>query len=184
METLKLRPPSETDRQAFAYKLRRAQRAGKIIRIFEPAILGIGFLFKATWWICFGWWLEPIGQERSNAALRRDIANNLSFVFPEGRFIVEPRTKILPFDYATATVLYRNVSLGFTRGRGELNVTVAPRHLSSESRELSLVLTALTLKRRSISTLAEASSLLRDNLPALNAAFSEQEYPEFAKRYL
>ena len=183
METLKLRPHSEADRQELAYNRRRAQRAGRIFDIFAPAILGIGYLVKATWWIGFGWWLGPIAQERANRALNDDIKASLSFLFPDGEFLNDP-TKILPFDYAASRVLYKNVLLSFTRGRGEINITVAPRHLAEDRRELASVLTVLTLKRTSISTLADSSSLFRDNLSALNAAFSEQEYPQFKKMYL
>ena len=115
-----------------------------------------------------------------------NVQANLFFLVSEGQLVSSRRVAVLPFDYASVEVLRENVLFIITRGRGELNVSVAPRHVPTESCELGSVIAALELRHLSerdlVSDLARVAGLLRPRLQALNAAFSEEEYPHIKKR--
>lgn len=154
----------------------------KSLRIVVPLLRPLAGALNFLWWIVFGWWLDPIEQERKNDLLRRDLKTSLYFLFPEGKFVVENNPAILPFDYASARISFGNFVLGFTRGRGELNIIVAPQYLPDEARDLSLVLSALESRRIFIPDLAAASSALASQVGNLNSAFAEQQYPRLREK--
>jgi hypothetical protein len=108
---------------------------------------------------------------------------NFYFLVPNGEVSIPQQTAILPFDYASVKVIYKNVSFSFTRGRGEANVSVSPRHAPAELYELGRVISALDDKHLSACDLVDdfpaAASLLRPRLEALNDAFSKEKYLRF-----
>ena len=73
-----------------------------------------------------------------------------------------------------------------TRGRGEVNVSVAPVYAKDKSYELGPVIAALERRHLSdrdlVNDLEGAANLLRSRLQVLNAAFSEQEFPHIKGR--
>src|SRR5579872_6692912 len=141
-------------------------------------------LIGKVWWVSFGWWLDPIGQRRRNNALLNDVQANLDFLCSRGEPILEKHLVVHPFDYASVTILFGNVYYCFTRGRGELNVTVAPRQAPTHSRELSLVIAALDSARREPigPDFGSIRRKIRSHLASLDQAFSEERYPDFEKR--
>ncbi len=154
----------------------------KAQRLVFPVLRAIAGGLNCLGWIVFGWWIEPIEQERRNDSLRRDVKASLYFLFPEGKFLIENNPAIQPFDYASASILFGNVLLHFTRGRGELNITIAPQHLPNEARDLSVVLSALGSQNVSIPNLAAASSVLALRLGTLNNSFTQEQYPRLREK--
>jgi hypothetical protein len=79
--------------------------------------------------------------------------------------------------------VFENVEFCFTRGRGELKVSLSPRCAPDDSYELPLVIAALDSKEvvevAQSTHLAEVGDLVRARLDELNDAFSERQYPEF-----
>lgn len=65
-------------------------------------------------------------------------------------------------------------------------MSVAPRHAPRESYEIGPVVAALEYRHFSerdvVNDLADAEKVLRPRLEALNAAFSEQEFPRIKAR--
>jgi len=110
---------------------------------------------------------------------------NLDFLTADGEFLNSQPLVILPFDYASVKLSRNNVLFTITRGRGELNVSVAPRHIPTESHELGYVIAALESHLRvqeSVNDWESIERLLRPRLAILNAAFSEHEYSHLREK--
>jgi hypothetical protein len=163
------------------------QRATKrrVLEFLLPVFLGVGFIVKMVYNIAFGWWLEPRLQRKANRELLDDVHANLPFLAPQAD-IGQPSVMVLPFDYASVEIPWENLLFGISRGRGELNISVAPRHAPHQSYELGPVIAALDgrhfSQRDLVKDLAGAATLLLPRLQALNAAFSEQEFPRIKER--
>ena len=153
-------------------------------RFLSACFNALSLALGKAWWLLIGWWLDPVSQRKRNLALMEDVQANLNFLYSGGQPIVEKRPAILPFDYASARILLGNVYYRFTRGRGELNITLAPRHDPSRSHELSMVIAALdSAKLRPVGNdFASIGSAIRPRLEELESAFSENEYPEFKNK--
>jgi hypothetical protein len=125
------------------------QRATKlrILDFFAPFFLGVGFMVKMLYNIAFAWWLDPWLQRRANDALFHDVQANLYFLVSQGQLVNSSRVTVLPFDYASVGIPWENLLFTITRGRGELNVSVAARHARDESYELGPVIAALERRR-------------------------------------
>jgi hypothetical protein len=160
--------------------VRRDTKLRLLDKLVVPFLAGTGFVVKATYTLTFAWWLDPWVQRRQNRALLQDLHRDLYFLVSEAEAFKSP-SAVLPFDYATVEVHWRNLLLTITRGRGEINVSVAPRHAPNELHELGPLIAALEGKRYSerepIASLADAAALLLPRLNLLNGAFSEPEYP-------
>jgi len=165
-------------------KSTRARVMGVLFRdVLLPLFLGPYYVLKGIYWILFGWWLDPWWQRRANHALMDDVQANLYFLYSRGQPIEEKRPRSLPFDYASVRIAFENIYFTFTRGRGELNVTLAPRHAPTDGHELTLVVAALdSSDLRPVGDFPGIAAVLRPRLRALNEAFSESRYPEFEKK--
>ena len=123
-----------------------------------------------------------MSQKRRNQTLWSDIQANLYFLSKRGQRIIEKHPTTLPFDYASVRILLGNIHFCFTRGRGELNVTLAPSHDLSQFVELSLVIAALDSGNlKPASDFESIASILSPRIDALNEVFSKTSYPEFSK---
>jgi len=153
-----------------------------------PLFAGIGLILKVINRTLFGWWLAPLLQRKANTALGDDVQENLYFLYTKGQPIKENWPRALPFDYASVDIVFENLRFCFTRGRGELNVSVAPRRAPHESYQLAVIIAALDstdiMQVRHLNGLSEVGDLLRARLDELNGAFSESRYPEFKKKLL
>jgi hypothetical protein len=158
----------------------------RLLDLFAPVVLGIGFFFKVVYVVFFGWWLDPRLQRRANQSLLNDVRENLSFLFPNGHAVEHPRIRVLPFDYASVEVAWENLLLSFTRGREEVNVLVAPSHAPNMSYQLGPAIAALENRHYSehdaVNSLHDAAGLLEPRLEALNVAFSEQSFPAMKQK--
>ena len=141
--------------------------------------MGVGLIVKMLYSAGFSWWLDPWLQRKANLALLNDVQSNLDFVVSQAKAVHSP-SPVLPFDYASVNLLWENLFFVITRGRGELNVCVAPRHAQHDLNELGPTIAALEgrhlSERDAVNNLSDAAALLRPRLGLLNAAFSEQEY--------
>ena len=148
-----------------------------------PLVLGPYYVIRAAYKALFGWWLDPLLQRRKNQSLWNDVQANLYSLYTGGVPIREKNPKILPFDYASVRLIFKNISFCFTRGRGELNVTLAPSIAPTDSHEFAVVIAALDSRHiKPVNNFAEIASILRPRLDALNQAFSENCYPDFEKK--
>jgi hypothetical protein len=120
---------------------------------------------------------------KENQALMDDLPANVNFLFSRGQPIIEKRPAIHPFDYASVQILFGNIYYRFTRGRGELNVTLAPRHSPSRTHELSQVIAALDSARiKPIGNdCASIASALAPRLADLDQAFAENAFPKIER---
>ena len=154
--------------------------------LIRPPFLLVGFIVKAIYRVMFGWWLDPWLQGKANQSLVEDVRGKLPFLFPNGTVVEHPQIRVLPFDYASVEVSWENLLFSFTRGREESNVLVAPRHAPNMSYELGAAIAALEDRRNSdcyaINDLHDAASLLQPHLQALNAAFSEHDFPTIKQK--
>lgn len=154
------------------------------LAVLRPILLAVGAVFKALDTVLFGWlhwWI----QKRANDRLAVDVLASLYFLSPEAARVKE-RTKVLPFDYAAVKVLYQNICFIFTRGDGEVHVSLSPRLDIRDEHQLANVISAIESRNESerdmTLTLIDAVSLIRPRLQALNEAFSPQHYREFKER--
>jgi hypothetical protein len=164
------------------------QRASKapILEVLAPLFHGIGSVVKIVYHITVGWWLDPWLQYSANRALWDDVQANLYFLASQWELVNSRPVKVLPFDYASVNILWENVLFIITRGRGDVSVSVAPRHAMRELYQLGPVIAALEHRhlseRDSFHDLGGAATLLRPRLRVLNTAFSEQEYLHIRER--
>jgi hypothetical protein len=98
----------------------------RILTALIPFFVGVGFVVKTLYKAGFSWWLDPWLQRKANRALLYDLQSNLYFLVSQAKVINSPGP-VLPFDYASVDILWENLFFVFTRGRGELNVSIAPR---------------------------------------------------------
>jgi hypothetical protein len=72
------------------------------------------------------------------------------------------------------------------RWRDQTSISVAPRHAPRETFQLGRIVAVLEgrhlSERDMVDDLAGAADLLRPRLQALNATFSEQEFPRIKER--
>jgi len=157
-----------------------------LVELIRPPILLVGFLVNMIYRTFFGWWLDPWLQRKANQSLSEDLRANLPFLFSKGSVVEHPRVRVLPFDYASVEIGWENLLFSFTRGREDTNVVVAPCHAPNVSYELGLVIAAIEDRRYSdsyaINDLRDAANLLQPHLQALNAAFSERDFPTIKEK--
>jgi hypothetical protein len=122
--------------------MQRQSRA-RIMDLAWPLFAGLGFVLKVTNRTLLAWWLDPWLQRRANKALWDDVQENLYFLYTKGQPIKERWPRALPFDYASVYIVFENLRFCFTRGRGEVNISVAPRHAPDESYQLAVIIAAL-----------------------------------------
>jgi hypothetical protein len=162
------------------------QSKDRIFKFLAPFVLAVGFVLKMVRLAFFSWWFDPFVQRRSNRALLRDVESELDFLFPYARVVHQRRTAVLPFDYAEVQLIWGTALFTICRGRGELNVTVAPSHAATESYDLGRVIAALEKRhlseRDSANDLVTVAKLLRPHLTDLSTSFSESEYPKIRQR--
>lgn len=157
----------------------------RFISTLRPLFLAISFVVsevsKPVFWLPALWL-----QYRADQALWAEVQSTLYFLTSRGQRIKKRKERILPFDYAMVTLVYENICFYFTKGRGELNVSVAPSRNRDETSHLNFVLAILEGKQISKfpepQTMPEVRELLLPRIQALNEAFSESAYPKFLNR--
>jgi hypothetical protein len=153
----------------------------RILQFFGPLILGIGLVFKVVYYVLFAWWLGPWLDHKANGELVDDVTRNLYFLFPEPSSI-----RVLRAEWPTVEIPWGNLLFTIARWRGDTTVSVAPRHDPVQSYELGPLVAAFERRHFSehdiVNDLTDAARLLRPRLEALNAAFSEQEFPRVRQR--
>ena len=156
------------------------------ITVLRPPLLALAFIFKIIHKVFFAWWLDPWLQRKSNQALWDDVQLNLYLLYSKGELIKEKRPQILPFDYASVSLVFGNIRFIFTRGREELNVSLSPRHAPMDTHQLPVVIAAVdsrdVTEQKPIAYLSEVGDLLGPRLGAPNRAFSEKAYPDFKRK--
>jgi hypothetical protein len=166
-----------------------SRRASWLITVVRPPLMVIMFVLESTYALLFGWWLNK-GIARANQhRLRKDIQDELWFLFSEyGARIVpnDPMRFPPPLDYAVVTLVANDLNFKFVRGRGDLDVYVGPDRLPRFRHELSLVLSQLDVAgvpmRQPLYRLANVQRILRPYMDLLRDAFSEDKYPELERR--
>lgn len=110
-----------------------------------------------------------------------DIKANLRSLLSE-----ESSITVLRADWPEVRITYGNLLFTIVRWHGETAVSVAPRHVPTELYELGPLIAAIERRhfsgRDSVHDLLDAEKLLQPRLQALNAAFSEPEYPRIRER--
>ncbi len=154
--------------------------------VLRPLFIGIGFIVKMVYSIAFAWWLDPWMQRKANRALLDDITRYFYFLVSPSLADVSPAINVLPSEWPTAEISWKNLLFNITRWRDETIVSVAPRHLPRESYSLGPLVAALEHRhfseRDTVNDLEDAARLLRPRLQTLNLAFSEQEFPRTRER--
>jgi len=156
---------------------RDAQRrfAGLLI----PVLASFAFVGKLVNKVAFSWWLDPALQRKKNVALWNDIQTNFCFLTSQSQ-MDSTFAKGLPFDYASVTIPSGNILVTITKGRGDVSVSVAPRHDPASNYALGPLIAALEGRhfgeKDAIHALAGAARLLRPRLEQMNAAFAVDEF--------
>lgn len=158
----------------------------RLLEFVAPFFLKIGFIIKIVYYILFAWWLDPWLRRKANRALLDDITKNLYYLVSDPQTCVPRSLGVLKAEWPTVEIPWGNLLFTVVRWRGDTIVSVAPRHDPRESYELGPVVAALERRHFSerdvVNDLADAGNLLRPCLEALNAAFSEQEFPRIKAR--
>ena len=127
------------------------------------------------------WWLNPWLERKANRELADDITRDLYFLVSEPSSL-----SVLRAEWPSAQIPWGNLLFTITRWHGDTTVSVAPKHDPLRSYELGPLVAAFEQRHFSehdiVNDLADAARLLRPRLEALNAAFSEQEFPHVRKR--
>lgn len=151
-----------------------------------PLLRGIGLVGAGVYKILFAWWIDPWLQRRANRALLDDVYANFHFLISQDKSEVSSPAGVQSFGCASVEILWSNLKLNITRGRGDVSISVAPRHAPEKSYEFGPVIAVLDRRNFSssdvINDLSGAADILRRRLEALNAAFSEQDFPSIEQR--
>ena len=96
--------------------------------------------------------------------------------------------RLVRADWPTVEISYGNLLFTIVRWRDETIVRVAPRHAPKESYGIGPLVAAIERRHYSerdvVNDLQDAEKLLAPRLPALNTAFSEQQYPQIRQHAL
>jgi hypothetical protein len=111
-----------------------------------PLFAGLYFILKGIHWTLLAWWRTHGFKKERIRRRGDDVKRNLYFLYSQGTPIKEKRTRVLPFDYASVYIANGKIQFCFTRGRGELNVSLSPRHAPDDAYELAVVVAALDSK--------------------------------------
>jgi hypothetical protein len=156
------------------------------LEYLAPVFLSLGFVIKMFYNIAFAWWLDPWLRRKANRALLDDITAKLYFLVSDPNANAPQSIGVLQSEWPTVEIPWENLLFTVVRWRGDTNVSVAPRHAPGESYEIGPLVAALESRHFSerdvVNDLADAATLLRPRLQALNAAFSEQEFPRIKER--
>src|SRR5437667_8327439 len=98
-----------------------------VIDVLRPGFVVLRFLWKIADKAVFGWF-GLWSQRKDNALLERDIQAELNFLYSEGQVVKESWNTVHPFDYASVRINYKNICFCVTRGQGQLNISLSPRH--------------------------------------------------------
>jgi hypothetical protein len=151
-----------------------------IIDLVGPLFGALLFTVNVLYNGLFGWWLDPQIQRGRNRKFLDDIEASLGRLVSEGKIVDQDRPNIMPFDGATVKVIYQNIIFDFTRGRGDLAVSLAPRHVPNEEHELGPLVATLEGRLFSehdvVNSLSDVEGLLMPRLDSINSAFSEENY--------
>lgn len=154
----------------------------QLFELLRPPLLALGFLVKVVWIVLCAWWFNPWARRKANAHLMADVKSELFCVTSQQSAAVN----VLRETWPTIRISWSNLLITVVRFRGDVTVSVAPRHLPAESYELGPVIAALEHRHFSqqdvVNTLPDAGNLLRPRLQALNAAFSPQEFSQIRSR--
>lgn len=150
------------------------------IAFLTPPFRAIGLVIGGLYKLIFG--AADIRRAKKNEEhLAQDIRRDLFYLFSDyGATIVPNRGLPFPpaFDYAFVTAVIGNLHLVFSRGRGELNVEVAPKILPSDGYELTWVIRILSqtesIRRGALYDLVEVARLLKSHMGLLNDAFTPE----------
>ena len=152
----------------------------RILGFFGSLIRGIRFAFKVVYYAFFAWWFNPWLDRKANRELVDDITRNLYFLVSEPSSI-----SVLRAEWPSVQIPWGNLLFTITRWRGHTTISVAPKHDPVQSYELGSLVAAFERRHFSerdiVNDLADAARLLRPRLEALNAAFSEQDFPHVRK---
>jgi hypothetical protein len=153
-----------------------------IISLIRPPLIVIGFVTKSLYSLFFGWADKRLGR-RLEQQLGKDIKQNLSFIFDQYGGVIVPNTGVRfppPFDYAVVTIEATDLLFRFYRGRGDLNVYVAPKQAPNDWNDVSLVISALKapddMQRRTFVLLSDMTYFLKAHMSEIQAAFSPENY--------
>jgi hypothetical protein len=142
----------------------------RVLELLRPVILGIGFGFKALYYVVFSWWLNPWLDRKANRELVDDIRRNLDFLVSKPNAI-----KVLNTEWPTLEIVWDNLLFTVARWRDETTVSIAPRHAPKHSYELGPLIAAFEHRHFShhdiVNDLVDAARLLRPCLEDLNVAF-------------
>jgi hypothetical protein len=123
--------------------------------------------------------IELVRQRKADASLLYDVRKDLDFLFPAGSVAKQSWYRVLPFDFASAGIYYGNVCFWYTRGDGNVNVSVALREVPKERCRINVVISARDSTGTSIHKPTrdwpQASDLSRPRLEEINEAFSESK---------
>jgi hypothetical protein len=158
----------------------------RILEFTAPVFVGVGFIFKMVYIIAFGWWLDPWIRRSGNRKLLDDIAANLHFLVSDPNANVPRTVGVFHSEFPTVEIPWGNLFFTVVRWRDETIISVAPRHAPEKSYQIGPVVAALESRNFSerdvVHNLTDAARVLRPRLQALNAAFSEEQYPRIRDR--
>src|SRR5262245_23021742 len=134
--------------------------------------------------LLFGW-LDKRLARREESKFALEIRAALGFLFTEGLGQIIPN-KGVPFppgfDYAYVTVSLKEFNLRFLRGRGELDVRIAPTFAPDDWHDLSLMFAVMDneieLQRHSFRDLFEVSRMLEPRMRQLEEFLSVNQFNE------
>jgi hypothetical protein len=151
-----------------------------------------GYLFNPLYVILRAMFLRPLGRcldRKDSHKLTSDIQQSLGFLFTRYHaIIVANGVRRLPpnFGPTIVTISVENIMIRVLRGRGELNIEVAPAFAHSDWHDLSLILAAIqdvpNLERRKFRDLWEVARELEPNLNSLIGHFDYQRFNVLKKR--
>jgi len=149
-----------------------------VVAFVKPPLEAIRFVVKPIYSLVFGWLDRKMARDQQNR-FANEIRMELPFLFNElgGRIIPNEGVRFPPgFDYAIVTIELRDLFFRFIRGRGDLDVYVAPGNVPKEWHDVLLVIRTMEdpddMRHASFIFLRDVAVVLKKKMPLIQMAFS------------
>jgi hypothetical protein len=156
-----------------------------IYPVIRPPLVASRFVLGKLYSLFFGK-LEIRIARKNEERLKNDLHEALSFCFSDYGAQIVPNEGVRfppPMDYATVTLLIRNLLLRFTRGDSSLGVQVSPESLPHEWHQFVQVLGLISATGQSepaqhFPRLVDIAQVLRPNMGRLIEVYSDDRLVE------
>ena len=150
--------------------------------VIAPLVLIVFGPFDLAYKLFFGWWLNPILDERNEKKLQEQVRTDFAFLFQDlaGRFVANERTYK---NVVKVTVEAADLRIEVSQHHGDYGVSLANRESPGTAESLVSILQVIykqegSPRKPSYINLAELGELFRQKFNQIQTAVSGEHYSD------